>query len=144
MVENVKIYKHLFGMYKVLLTLCQSAVHYVKSVRIRSFSGPQFPAFGLNTDIYYVNPRVQFECGEMRTIKTPNMYTFHAVVWLGQFKVSLRIIKIFTTLTTLKVAKQLLKPSFPQYPLIPYSRLYHLRVYLHPRLMHNSQMLRKT
>ena len=24
--------------------------HYVKSVRIRSFSGPYFPAFGLNTD----------------------------------------------------------------------------------------------
>ena len=25
-------------------------IHCVKSVRIRSFSGPYFPAFGLNTD----------------------------------------------------------------------------------------------
>ena len=28
--------------------------HYVKSVHIRSFSGPYFPALGLNTEIYEV------------------------------------------------------------------------------------------
>ena len=27
-------------------------LHYVKSARIQSFSGPYFPAFGLNTEIY--------------------------------------------------------------------------------------------
>ena len=29
----------------------------VKSVRIRSFSGPYFPTFGLNTDVYSVNSK---------------------------------------------------------------------------------------
>ena len=28
--------------------------HYIKSVGIRSFSGPYFPTFGLNTEIYRV------------------------------------------------------------------------------------------
>ena len=28
-------------------------VHYVKSVCIRSYSVPYFPAFGLNTDTFY-------------------------------------------------------------------------------------------
>ena len=28
-------------------------LHYVKSVQIRSFSGPYFPVFGLNTKIFY-------------------------------------------------------------------------------------------
>ena len=44
--------------------------HYVKSVSIRSYSGPHFPAFGLN---------IQSECGKMQTRITPNTDTFHAV-----------------------------------------------------------------
>ena len=35
---------------------------YVKSVRIRSFSGSYFPAFGLNTYFDPVNLRIQPEC----------------------------------------------------------------------------------
>ena len=31
-------------------------VHYVKSVRIRSYSGPHFPAFRLNTERYSISP----------------------------------------------------------------------------------------
>ena len=42
------------------------------------FSGPYFPAFGLNTKIY-VSLRIQSECGEIRTRETPHLYTFHAV-----------------------------------------------------------------
>ena len=53
--------------------------HYVKSVRILSISGPCFPAFGLNTKKYGVCFRIQSECGKIRTRKTPNMDTFHAV-----------------------------------------------------------------
>ena len=30
--------------------VCTRNIHCVKSVRIRSYSGPCFPAFGLNTD----------------------------------------------------------------------------------------------
>ena len=38
-----------------------------------------FPVFGLNTEIYSEDLRIQFECGEIRTRKTPNMDTFHVV-----------------------------------------------------------------
>ena len=41
--------------------------HYVKSVLIRSFSGPYFPAFGLNTERYSVSLRTQSECGKIWT-----------------------------------------------------------------------------
>ena len=39
----------------------------VKSVRIRSCSGPHFPAFGLNTEKYSVSTPNQSECGKIRT-----------------------------------------------------------------------------
>ena len=52
--------------------------HCAKYVRIRSFSGPHFPAFGLNTKIYRVILRVQDKFGKMRTRKTPNTDTFYA------------------------------------------------------------------
>ena len=37
-------------------------LHYVKSLQI--ISGPYFPLLGLNTEIYSVNLRVQFEYKE--------------------------------------------------------------------------------
>ena len=49
--------------------------HCVKSVRIRSYSGPCFPAFGLNTD----SLRIQFKGWKIRTRITPNTDTFLAV-----------------------------------------------------------------
>ena len=52
---------------------------YVKSVRIRSYSGMYFPAFELNMERYRVNLRVQSECEKIRTRITPNTDTFHAV-----------------------------------------------------------------
>ena len=51
----------------------------VKSVHIRSYSGPHFPVFELNTQRYKVALRIQSECGKMQTRITPNMNTFHAV-----------------------------------------------------------------
>ena len=51
----------------------------MKSVQIRSFSGPDFPAFGLNTERYEVSHRIQSECGKIRTRKTPYLDTFHTV-----------------------------------------------------------------
>ena len=50
-----------------------------KNVRIRSYSGPHFPTFGLNTQRYGVSLRIQSECGKMRTKITLNTDTFHAV-----------------------------------------------------------------
>ena len=53
--------------------------HWVKSVHIRSYSGPYFPAFGLNTERYGVSLRIQSKCGKIRTRITPNTDTFYAV-----------------------------------------------------------------
>ena len=55
-------------------------VHCVESVRIQSFSGPHFPAFGLSTKIYGVNLLIQSECGKLRTRKTLNTDTFYTVI----------------------------------------------------------------
>ena len=44
--------------------------HCVKSVRIRSFSGPYFPAFRL---------RIQSDLRKIRDIKTPDSDIFHVV-----------------------------------------------------------------
>ena len=67
--------------------------HCVESIRIRRFSGQYFPAFGLNTEYlsvfspYGVYLRIQSKCGKIRTRKTPNIDTFHAVnaisLWQG-------------------------------------------------------------
>ena len=52
--------------------------HCVKSVRIRSYSGPNFPALGLNKERYGVYLRIQSECWKMQTRITPNVDTFYA------------------------------------------------------------------
>ena len=50
----------------------------VKSVRIWGYSGPHFPAFGLNSRIWkFVSLHIQSECGKMRTRITPNTDTFY-------------------------------------------------------------------
>ena len=59
--------------------------HCAKSVRIQSYSGPHFSAFGLNTERYSVSLRytislrIQSKCGKIRTRITPNTSTFYAV-----------------------------------------------------------------
>ena len=55
-------------------------VHWVKSARVRSCSGPYFPAFGLNMERYWVSLDIQSECGKIWTRIIPNTDTFHAVV----------------------------------------------------------------
>ena len=52
-------------------------IHCVKVVRIRSYSGPYFPAFGKYLG---VPCRIQSECGTIRTRITPNTDTFYAVI----------------------------------------------------------------
>ena len=54
----------------------------VKTVRIRSFFGPHFPAFELNTEIYSLNLHIQSKCGKIWTRKTTNTNTFHVVAFL--------------------------------------------------------------
>ena len=43
-------------------------------------SGPYFPVFGLNTDIYGINLRIQSEHGKIRARKSSYLDTFHAVI----------------------------------------------------------------
>ena len=43
------------------------------------FPGPYFPVLGLNTERYGVFLCIQSECGKIRTRKTPNKNTFHAI-----------------------------------------------------------------
>ena len=57
-----------------------SSMHWVKSVRIRSYSVPHFPAFGLNKERYGVSLHIQSECGKMQKRITPNTDTFYAVI----------------------------------------------------------------
>ena len=56
----------------------------VNSIRVRIFSGPYFPAFGLHTKSYFVFLRIQSVCGKIRTKKNPNTDTFYVVecAWL--------------------------------------------------------------
>ena len=54
-------------------------IYCVKSVRIRSYSGRYFPAFGLNT--------VQLECGKIWTRITPNIDTSYSNILSSTFSV---------------------------------------------------------
>ena len=72
--------------------------HSLKSVRIRDYYGLDFLAFGLNTERYFVSPRIQSKCGKMRSRITPNTDTFYAVFsihivrWLPFFIINIKII----------------------------------------------------
>ena len=46
-----------------------------KNVRIRNYSGPYFPAFGLNTERYRLSLRIQCKCEKIRTRVTSNTDT---------------------------------------------------------------------
>ena len=72
---------------KILLAISETSymkiiwipTHCVKSVRIRSFFGSYFPAFGMKTERYGVSLRIQSEWRKTRTRKSPNSDTFHIV-----------------------------------------------------------------
>ena len=63
---------------KLLFNQYLTDKHCVKSVRIRSYFSPHFPA-GLNTDRYSVSLRIHSECGKIRIRITPNTDTFYVV-----------------------------------------------------------------
>ena len=59
--------------------MVHSHSHCVKSVRIRSFSGPYFTAFRQSTERYSISLRLQSEFGKLRTRKTSNTDSSHTV-----------------------------------------------------------------
>ena len=52
----------------------------IKNLRIRTYYGPHFPAFRLNTERYRVFLRIQSVCRKIRTRITPNTDIFHAFI----------------------------------------------------------------
>ena len=75
----------------------EKKLHCVKSVRIRSYSGPHFPAFGLNTERCVEYLSVQSKCGKMWTRITPTTVTFYAVLTIYEINncEEINSIKIF-------------------------------------------------
>ena len=69
---------------KVLLIdlIGKSNINCVKSVCIRSYFSPCFPAFRLTTEIYSLSLHIQSECGEIRTRITPSTDTFYRLIAL--------------------------------------------------------------
>ena len=55
-----------------MCTLCES-------VRIRSYSRPHYPVFGLNTERFEYR-EMHSECGKIEARITPNTDTFYAVL----------------------------------------------------------------
>ena len=70
------------------------SLHRVISVRIRSFSDPCFPTFGLSAEICGVSLRIQSEFGKIWPRKTPNTDTSHAVLPLRSSGFSVRDLTI--------------------------------------------------
>ena len=68
--QMTHLYAHFCGRYV--------SCHCVKSVGIRSFSGPYFPAFGMNTERQIAFSVFCQNTGNTDQ-KTPNTDTFHAV-----------------------------------------------------------------
>ena len=66
---EVKLWSH--NLHQSLKKFPWKNFHCLKSVRIRRFSGPHFPAVFL---------RIQSKCGKMRARATPNTDTFYAVL----------------------------------------------------------------
>ena len=84
--------------------------HCVKSVRTRSYSGPHFPAFGLNTKRYEVSLCIQSKCGKMWTRIIPNTDTFYAVNCFQNIIRQLKInIKGLNSRAFVKIIKMLSK-----------------------------------
>ena len=81
-------------------------------VRIPSYSGPHFPAFGLNTERYSVSPHIQSKCWKMRTRVNPNTNTFYSLsdFFYYVYKALLCIKTFFET--TLKIREYILYTNF--------------------------------
>ena len=68
--------------------------HYMKSVRIQSFSGLYIPAYELNTERYSVSVRSQSEYGKIRTL-------FTQCIWMAQTILPQKIHVFYQKLTTI-------------------------------------------
>ena len=84
----------ILNMHLICNNVC--VLHCLKSVLIRSFSGPYFHTFGLYTERHSVSLRIQPECGKIRTKKTPNTDTFHTVLCVKTIEMLGEVARIFS------------------------------------------------
>ena len=82
--------------------ICRANHIEVKSICIRSFSGPYFLAFGLNAGRYSVSLRIQSKCGKMRTTKAANTDTSYSVPsfltsWVDRLLMKQHLYKVYYT-----------------------------------------------
>ena len=70
-----------YGPKKIETFLCITAWNVSK---YGVLSGPYFPAFGLNTERYFVSLRIQSECGKIRTRKNSVIWTYYTQCILEQ------------------------------------------------------------
>ena len=80
---NINRETYLFWSTFLVISFSKIDSHCMKSVRIRSYSGPYIPTFGLNTERCGLFLRIQSGCGEIRARITPNTGTFYAVSIAG-------------------------------------------------------------
>ena len=74
------VFYHITSPWILFIWNMMTLLHCVKSVRIRSYSGPHFPAFKMNTERYSVSLCFQSNCGKMWTRITPNTDTLCTVL----------------------------------------------------------------
>ena len=98
---HIAIIVEIIVIYQKLLIL-NKLWYYFKSVRIRSFLDLYFSLFGLNAERYGVSLHIQSECAKIRTKKTSNTDTFHAVWWC-QEKVVEQVTRFISVLKLLKL-----------------------------------------
>ena len=82
MEKQILIFFFIFSMFTWFLyfvALIFSTIHCMKS---GNFSGPYFPVFGLNAEIYGVNLRIQSKYKKIRTRKNSIFGHFHVVIVL--------------------------------------------------------------
>ena len=60
--------------------------------RSGGFSGPYFPVFGVNTEIYRVTTRINSEYSKIRTRKTPKLDFFRLVINFSNLLFILRVL----------------------------------------------------
>ena len=95
--------------------------HCMKSALIRSFSGPYFPAFGLNMERYPVSLSIQSKCGKIWTRKISNTDAFHAMVL--SIHINFKLKYLFTLILTMGILSAQLNnaPFSEKIESIPYN-----------------------
>ena len=90
--------------------------HCTKNVRIQSYSGPYFPAYGLNMERFGVSLCIQSKCGKMWIRITLDTDTFHAVNGFWRFLFLIYFSKYYQKISTWDRTKSVFLLLFTMHP----------------------------